>query len=63
MDLPKGKNMPQLPPKPRGGGAAARQEQFERERGLGGERPCGDAHTDEKSDAPEKTRGRKKKAR
>jgi hypothetical protein len=34
MDLPKGKKRPKLPPKPVGGGAAARQHQFQLERGL-----------------------------
>jgi hypothetical protein len=34
MDLPKKKNAPKLPPKPTGGGAAARRKQFDKERGL-----------------------------
>jgi hypothetical protein len=34
MRLPTRKGRPKLPPTPRGGGAAARQRQFELERGL-----------------------------
>lgn len=34
MKLPARKGKPKLPPTPRGGGAAARQRQFELERGM-----------------------------
>jgi hypothetical protein len=34
MKVPKKKGRPKLPPKPPGGGAAARRAQFELERGL-----------------------------
>jgi hypothetical protein len=34
MKLPPRKGRPKLPPTPRGGGAAARQRQFELERGM-----------------------------
>ena len=34
MKLPPRKGRPKLPPIPRGGGAAARQRQFELERGM-----------------------------
>jgi len=34
MKLPPRKGKPKLPPTPRGGGAAARQAQFESERGM-----------------------------
>lgn len=39
MKLPDKKNRPKLPPKSKGGGAAARQRQFEMERGLDEEPP------------------------
>ena len=60
MDLPKGKNRPKLPPKPRGGGAAARQDQFAQERGLkdAGRLP----DTKRRKDEPEQTEGSEKQA-
>jgi hypothetical protein len=62
MDLPKGKNRPKLPPKPRGGGAAARQEQFAQERGLKDGRPLNDADTNEQTDEFEKSEDREDQA-
>lgn len=54
MDLPKGKNGPKLPPKPRGGGAAARQRQFEQERGLADARIPRPSDADGKTPEPER---------
>jgi hypothetical protein len=57
MRLPTGKGKPKLPPTPKGGGAAARQEQSELERGL---EPVENGPVDEKGQA-KKTRTRNKK--
>jgi hypothetical protein len=40
MKLPARKGKPKLPPTPRGGGAAARQRQFELERGMDAPPDC-----------------------
>jgi len=42
MQLPTRKGKPRLPPMPRGGGAAARQRQFELERGMDAPASAGD---------------------
>jgi hypothetical protein len=55
MDLPKRKNASKLPRKPRGGGAAARQRQFDQERGLEDACPQGNADAGGQAVAPEKT--------
>ena len=39
MKMPDKKDGPKLPPKPKGGGAAARQRQFQMERGLPADPP------------------------
>ncbi|HEY9282011.1 MAG TPA: hypothetical protein VIP46_01025 [Pyrinomonadaceae bacterium] len=61
MRLPKGKG-PKLPPKPRGGGAAARQDQYARERGLRDAHPSADAEdqtaADDQTEESEETEGR-----
>ncbi len=68
MRLPKGKG-PKLPPKPRGGGAAARQDQYAQERGLKDAHPSADTEehidadaqidADEQTEEPEETQGRR----
>ena len=56
MDLPKQKNAPKLPRKPRGGGAAARQRQFDQERGLEDACPQDAADACGQEAEPEKTK-------
>jgi hypothetical protein len=63
MDLPKRKNAPKLPRKPRGGGAAARQQQFDQERGLEDACPQGDADAGGQAAEPEKTKHCEEKER
>jgi hypothetical protein len=55
MDLPRGKNAPKLPPKPEGGGAAARQRQFDLERGLDADKPDADKPIDANKPVPQDT--------
>jgi hypothetical protein len=56
MRLPTRKGKPKLPPTPRGGGAAARQRQFELERGLQPQPPLSGSGSDRASgeEGPEK---------
>jgi hypothetical protein len=55
VDMPKGKKVPKLPPKPTGGGAAARQRQFEQERGMDVGKREGNADKDKPADDAEPT--------
>ena len=54
MKLPARKGKPKLPPTPRGGGAAARQRQFELERGMALPASAGGADDCAKSEEPRK---------
>lgn len=54
MRLPKGKG-PKLPPKSRGGGAAARQDQYARERGLRDTHPSAAADAEDQAAADDQT--------
>lgn len=53
MRLPKRKGNPKLPPTPRGGGAAARQQQFELERGLDPQKPLGSGRKGDRANCEE----------
>jgi hypothetical protein len=56
--LPRGKGKPKLPPLPKGGGAAAREQQSEMERGL---EPADDGVVDQRGQANKDRTTRKKK--
>jgi hypothetical protein len=56
MDLPKHKNAPKLPRKPQGGGAAARQKQFNQERGVQRATPDGARKVNDEVDPRNKSK-------